>query len=215
MLIIKYLFCCCLFINCSFAAEISSLEDHSTFRTRELNPHKKIGSKSNFFKLGATVLLLTGRHVTAYGENVINNHPTRKIHSLVSYDFSNSIRAEFIRDICFRGKLYEGRLDEEKYKNYVEGKKVKWISTENDESVSVVTEITRRDKFVDFKTMLEKNGWQKFLPRAICLEDAIDTYHSFPGYAEKVKKHGVLALKIKVISHDLSDEEKDKEVGND
>jgi ASC-1-like (ASCH) protein len=47
------------------------------------------------------------------------------------------------------------------------------------------------------KELLEQEGLQNVLPGFLSIEDAIELYHSFPGYIEREEKHGMVAIGLK------------------
>ena len=79
---------------------------------------------------------------------------------------------------------------------YQPGKIVRWFS----ENKFVVTKITTRKIFPSFDDMLREIDFKLFIPEAKNYEEAKQIYYDIPGYAEKVKKYGALALGIKLIN---------------
>jgi ASC-1-like (ASCH) protein len=62
----------------------------------------------------------------------------------------------------------------------------------------VVCDITDIKKFSSFREMLEETGVQECIPGAKDLEEAVNLYNSFPGYAQQAAKLGVIALYLRV-----------------
>ena len=111
-------------------------------------------------------------------------------------NFDKKIKEEYVDDILFRGKIYEGRLNTEAFDNYLVGNKVRWFSDENNYCREVTTKIVDRKVYESFEQMLRDLGHKNFLPRASCLEEAIKIYHSFPDYAAEEKNYGAIAFKL-------------------
>lgn len=110
-------------------------------------------------------------------------------------DHTCTLRREYIDAISSGKKTFEGRVATPHFKNYVPGKIIKWESRQN----AVTTEIVSRHEFGSFGEMLNKLGHEKFVPEVRNLEEAKRLYDNIPGYAEKVRRFGALALELKVV----------------
>ena len=77
---------------------------------------------------------------------------------------------------------------------------VVWQAGNNASAPSVTTEITSRTRYSSFREMLQDVGYQKMVPEARSLDHAVSLYDAIPGYSEKVKRQGALALGVKKIA---------------
>ena len=110
------------------------------------------------------------------------------------------IQMKYIKAICSGAKIYESRANSEKYDEFTPGKIVRWISVEEDQPINyVTTRITERQDFMSFRQMLLANDYKSYLPDAASLEEAINIYHSFPGYQSRAELRGVISLRIEKI----------------
>jgi ASC-1-like (ASCH) protein len=144
---------------------------------------------------------LNTNKVSYFSTKIVCSEADKKLF-VGNIDLQKRLRGEFIEDICFRSKIYEGRLATSSFEQFQPGKIVMWQSTENLKFI-VITKIIGREHYKNFEEMLEKISYKSFLPRASSLEEAKNIYNSFPGYLEDVKKYGALALKIEVVWHNM------------
>ena len=109
------------------------------------------------------------------------------------------VQTRYFDAICKGIKTVEGRIAKPDYLAL----KPKGLITFIDPSGrSCTTEICRVAHFTDFRAMLESSSVQACIPGA-SLDEALEIYRSFPGYREKEKEFGVVAIHIKL--RDLSD----------
>jgi len=109
-----------------------------------------------------------------------------------------TLKREYVEAIRSGSKTYEGRVATAFFKDYTPGKQVEWRYGDR-ENEKVLTKILSRQNFTSFEKMLEGVGYKKFLPTARSFEEACNLYHSVPGYSEKVKRNGALALEVRVV----------------
>ena len=116
-----------------------------------------------------------------------------------SPDIKCTLKREFIDAIRSGNKTYEGRVATSFFRGYVPGKIVQWYCGER-ETDRVTTEIVSRDVYRSFEEMLDKVGYKKFLPYVRDVGYAKELYDRIPGYSDKVKIHGALALGLRLVN---------------
>lgn len=110
-----------------------------------------------------------------------------------------------LQDILDGKKTVEGRLAKGKFLNFKPGDIVKLrkdmyengelIASYEDQARSVVTKVERFD---NFRQMLEAVGYEKTIPRAGSLEEALADYRKF--YSEEDEaEYGVLAIHFRLL----------------
>ena len=118
--------------------------------------------------------------------------------SSTEIDFKCTLKREYVQAIRSGAKTFEGRIATSFFRGYTVGKKVEWYCGASEQD-KVLTEIVSRKQFNSFENMLETLGFKNFLPKSPNLQNACGLYHSVPGYTEKVKLHGALALGVRVL----------------
>lgn len=103
---------------------------------------------------------------------------------------------QFIHPIRAGLKAIEGRIHSGNPATFKVGDKIRFLCPPN-ETDDVVCTITKIEPFLNFKEMLEKSDFKKCIPSANTLEEALAVYDSIPGYKERAKEHGVLAIHLK------------------
>jgi len=91
-------------------------------------------------------------------------------------------------------KTKEGRIDTGPFKALRVGDAVSFFSG----SLCVACRIEEIKAYPTFKEMLQDGGVEAFLPNYHNLEDAVALYHSLPGYKEKERRFGTLALTLRL-----------------
>lgn len=112
-----------------------------------------------------------------------------------------SVKQEYFEAIKLGTKIVEGRLNNNKFKDLKPGMFLTFTSAASREQISCSVEAV--NTYLNFKEMLETEGVQNLLPGITLLETAISIYESFPGYKEKVKEMGALAIHFKIINTPL------------
>jgi ASC-1-like (ASCH) protein len=96
-------------------------------------------------------------------------------------------------------KTIEGRINSGMFSNLREGQLVRFFYMGYD-SGEVVCKITKLKIYNSFEEMLTEEGHEPCLPDAPSLDAAISTYHKIPGYTERARNSGVVAIHLKKIS---------------
>jgi ASC-1-like (ASCH) protein len=91
-------------------------------------------------------------------------------------------------------KTVEGRIAKPEYRALKPNGLITFIDPNGK---SCTAEICRVTHFTDFREMLENSTVQACIPGA-SLDKALEIYRSFPGYREKEKEFGVVAIHIKL-----------------
>lgn len=109
-----------------------------------------------------------------------------------------TLKPEYIEYIQNGQKTVEGRINSGMFKNFKGGEHVRFFNAA-DPLNDVVCEITGVATYADFESMLTAEGLKNCLPRALDIPAGVKVYHQIPGYEERAKQHGVVALRLKVI----------------
>ena len=94
-------------------------------------------------------------------------------------------------------KTVEGRIAKPKYDPVLAGDLICFSG--GPDGGQCLTRIVEIQRFSDFYSMLHAVGVKACVPGAQNLDEAVAIYHSFPGYEENAKKHGVLAFVVELI----------------
>lgn len=96
-------------------------------------------------------------------------------------------------DIIAGRKTIETRAATEKYQNIESGDTLTAICGKNriEKVISAVKFYKTPDALID------DLGYTEILPTAVSREEAIEIYYTFPGYREKIKEGGLVALHLK------------------
>ena len=108
---------------------------------------------------------------------------------------ASDLWCETCRAIKHGTKTVEGRLNSRMMQGIKAQDTIDFYSQHGSVRV-LVTEVTRHQSFHD---MLSRVGVQAVLPEFSRVTDGVRLFQSFPGYAEKEKKFGVLAFHIQMI----------------
>jgi ASC-1-like (ASCH) protein len=112
-----------------------------------------------------------------------------KIHRLVFRDIDKDKFDEVANSV----KTIETRAATYKFLNIKPGDKLKIVC--GNESIEKL--VTRVNHYPSIDNMLDNLPLNKILPFAKNREDAFKIYYGFPGYKEKIEKHGIMAFKLK------------------
>jgi ASC-1-like (ASCH) protein len=94
-------------------------------------------------------------------------------------------------------KTVEGRLNTEKFTTLGVGEIIRFSAPHTtDYLVCVVKSYVN---YTDFRSMLSAEGIARMLPGVTTIKQAVRVYEEFPGYKEKVKIYGVVALRIELL----------------
>jgi len=108
-----------------------------------------------------------------------------------------SLRPIYFDFIKSGKKTIEGRINSDKFKDLKIGDKL--IFTTDHTSEQLICVVKDFKTYPDFHSMLESEGIQNCLPGITDLQEAVNIYENLPGYKEKVKQFGALAIRIECI----------------
>lgn len=102
--------------------------------------------------------------------------------------------------LCAGVKKVETRAATSRYKNLQKGDTVSFLCAGErlDKEVESVTH------FVSIDSLLKKYKPTDINPDTETREQLVKMYHSFPGYEEKIKEFGIVALEFKQKKHSQS-----------
>lgn len=89
-------------------------------------------------------------------------------------------------------KKVETRACDEKFRDITVGDMVT-LACEDDAFTKTVKGV---EMFTTIETLLEKYSPKDINPACATEKDICEMYHSFPGYKEKIKKYGLIALEL-------------------
>ena len=120
--------------------------------------------------------------------------------------YESGRKSSLLADIKAGTKTIEARLNRDKFAEYKPGDRV-WLREDFYENGKIVRSIPRQvlvyiqkiEHYADFKTMLTNVGFQRVVPRATSLRDALAECLSFYT-PEQEKQYGCLAIYFKVES---------------
>lgn len=102
------------------------------------------------------------------------------------------LQRQYMEHIKSGRKRWEGRLNVGAAAGIIAGSHVTF-STGNERLDMLVKSVR---KYSSFESMLRDLGVDTCLPGVTSLTDGIAVYHSFPGYAQKERQFGVLAMEL-------------------
>jgi len=109
--------------------------------------------------------------------------------------FTLSLRQEYFDAIKSGSKTAEGRPNSSKFKDLKPGMDICFRSTITNETI--ICSIQGMHVYTNFADMLHQEGIDTMLPGVASIEQGVALYESFPGYSDRVKECGALAIKIK------------------
>lgn len=93
-------------------------------------------------------------------------------------------------------KTVEARINSLKFKDLHSGDQISFTCNVTHEVI--LCRVQEIIVYVSFFEMIQEQGLQNMLPDVATIAQGVAIYESFPGYKEKVKNNGVLAIKIKI-----------------
>lgn len=108
-----------------------------------------------------------------------------------------TLKKPYIQPIRSGAKSIEGRINSGAPSKFKVGDKLRFFYPQN-ESDDVTCIITKIEKFSGFREMLEKTGFQKCIPAARTLDEAFKVYENIPGFLDRARHSGVLAIYLVV-----------------
>jgi ASC-1-like (ASCH) protein len=190
-------------VHASMQLFIKGLEDNGFKRTRiEMRDH----AKEIFFskvmvaegerKEAHQYLGKRGREDESYGVKRLKMDQGR----VESYrTHQTTLKKQYIKLIQSGQKTIEGRINSGMFKAFREGDRVRFFYTQSphDDALCLIKKVTR---YKSFDEMLRAEGFKKCLPDVYSLDAAVRVYDNIPGYAEKARQFGVLAIEIEKIA---------------
>jgi len=104
------------------------------------------------------------------------------------------ILGKYLNDLRTKRKSYEGRIWSKNVDRLRAGDHVLFINKDNADD-SELLRLMRITPYPTFEAMLD-GRFQKFVPGCKTLDAAVRRYSGFPGYRERVKVVGCVALQI-------------------
>ena len=104
-----------------------------------------------------------------------------------------NIREPYFSQIVSGKKTIEGRINNGKFKEFEDGDVIEFLSPEGEKAECVLIE---KREYKSFREMLKSEGYKNCIPNAKTLKEAVQIYLELPGFEERSKKYGVLALEI-------------------
>ena len=111
--------------------------------------------------------------------------------------FTLVVTAEYFEAIRAGKKQVEGRCCTPKYRALTLGQEIRFVK-EGAPNLETIVMITGLQTYATFEDYLRREGLERCLPGVSNIEEGAKIYRGFPGYSEKERRHGVLAIQIKV-----------------
>ncbi len=105
------------------------------------------------------------------------------------------MRQPYLKFIQQGHKTVEGRINTGIMTGFRAGDRILCF----DRKDQVLVEVVRVEKFTSFRDMLTAAGVSACLPEYSDMDKAVALYRSFPGYADKERRFGVLGIHIRVV----------------
>jgi len=123
-------------------------------------------------------------------------------------DFSAELGVQSLYfDLIKKGmKTVEGRIAKDKYRKLSPGEVLRFYNQDQNKEREIQglnfleAHIISIEYFTSFSQMLTYYGVKNCLPGVKNLEQALEIYHSFPGYQSEAEKLGVLGIEIKIVN---------------
>ncbi|MEI6242505.1 MAG: ASCH domain-containing protein [Chlamydiota bacterium] len=106
------------------------------------------------------------------------------------------LKGQYIRLIQDGIKTVEGRIFSGQFLRVREKDEIVFFN----QNQSIRCEVTAMKIYSTFADMIKQEGLNNLIPYCKSQEDGVRLYESFPGYAEKAKRYGVVALRLHLIS---------------
>lgn len=107
------------------------------------------------------------------------------------------IQRKYLEQIRTRQKIIEGRVWDKTIVNF-QCNDIIIFHSHDDPPLLVRCRIIALPRYDNFHDMLQLGGYKNYLPDAETLEEAIAVYHGFPSYCERARRHGVVAIYLKL-----------------
>lgn len=108
---------------------------------------------------------------------------------------SSDLQSPHFENISSGKKIYECRINDEKRQKMSVNHLWQLKHATND-NLSIMTIILERKEYKNFEEAIKSVDLEQLLPGVKTVEEAIELYHSFPGYKEKAEKYGVVIFKV-------------------
>jgi ASC-1-like (ASCH) protein len=101
----------------------------------------------------------------------------------------------YLRMILDGRKTIEGRINNGPFKKLQAGAFIRFHC----QGTEAYCQVLKVNRYGSFREMLEKEGVHPCLPDVRSLQEGVTIYDKIPGYADKAKQHGVLAIHIRLL----------------
>ncbi|HKZ00552.1 MAG TPA: ASCH domain-containing protein [Rhabdochlamydiaceae bacterium] len=106
-----------------------------------------------------------------------------------------TLKREYIPPIRMGKKTVEGRIDSGMPSRFKAGDTLRLYCAQDEINCRIV----RIDRYRSFREMLEQADFRKCIPEARTIEEALGAYTRIPGYMDRAKQHGVLAIHLETV----------------
>lgn len=112
--------------------------------------------------------------------------------------FEFTLDRKFMDQIRSGRKCVEGRVNSPKYHSLEIGAQIKFVE-EGAEENEILAEVEELHTYPGFFEYLCAEGMQNCLPGVDTFSEGVEIYRGFPGYREKEKEFGALAIKFRLL----------------
>lgn len=103
-----------------------------------------------------------------------------------------TLKPTYIHLIKGGQKRVEGRINTGVFKNISPGQQIRFYCRESE----VNCEVVHVRRYSSFSDMLHGEGVRNILPNTSSVDAGVRLFHSFPGYAERSRRYGTIAIEI-------------------
>ena len=130
-----------------------------------------------------------------------NPYPSKKpkIEESTKKPVEVTLKKIYVNQIKRGDKTIEGRINSGMFNKLKAGDKLRFFYFQNQQD-DAICKIKNIKFYNSFSEMLNNEDYRKCIPDAYDKESAIRAYDSIPGYIERAKKSGVLALHLELLN---------------
>lgn len=124
--------------------------------------------------------------------------PFEKTKIQESYNYEFTLQKKYLDFIKQGKKTVEGRINSGLFQQVKKGDRIKFFNNKNPKEF-VICEVVFINEYPTFKEMLTGESVELMLPNCDNIESGVAIYENIPTYQERCKKHGCIAIGVKVL----------------
>lgn len=107
-----------------------------------------------------------------------------------------TLQRKYLEMIKGGSKTVEGRINSGPFRGVAQGKGFLFFC----QNQKVYCRVEEVKTFTNFREMLRHFGYKSCVPDARSEDAAVSIYESIPGYSERARQHGVVGMRLRVVS---------------